>query len=142
MLSKQKPETFIITAFELFIHPFEGEIWILLHYNNGMYDPHFVAWRKDGKGFKFAMKVLHLQRGAVLNDKDLPARRNDLGIKGILRKIFFKNSKIFNGRYVRVDELSFPISSEQIFAALPKNERHLNRQFPVDAYNKYRRTTA
>ena len=35
MLSKQKTETFIITAFELFIHPFEGEIWILLHYNSG-----------------------------------------------------------------------------------------------------------
>lgn len=142
MLSEQKPETFIITAFELFIHPFEGEIWILLHYNSGMYDPHFVAWRKDGKGFKFAMKVLDLHKGAVLDNKDLPARRNDLGVRGIFRKIFFKGRNIFNGLYVRVDELPFIVSNEQVLAALPKNERHLNRQFPVDTYNKYRKTTA
>ena len=143
MLSEQKPETFIITALELFIHPFECEIWLLLHYNNGVYAPHFVAWRKDGgKGFQFAMKLLHLRKGAVLDNKDLPARRNDLGIKGILKKIFFKDSKIFNGRYVRVDELPFSVSNEQLFAALPKNKRHLNRQFPVNAYSKYQKTTA
>ena len=83
MLSEKKPETFIITALELFIHPFECEIWLLLHYNNGVYAPHFVAWRKDGgKGFQFAMKLLHLRKGAVLDNKDLPARRNDLGVKG------------------------------------------------------------
>lgn len=140
---EQTPETFIITAIELFIHPFEGEIWLLLHYNNGMYAPYFVAWRKDGgKGFQFAMKVLHLHKGAVLDNEDLPARRNDLGIKGILKKIFFQNSKIFQGRYIRLDELNFPVSNEKLFAALPKSAHHHDRQFPVDAYNNYKKTTA
>ena len=71
ILPEQKPETFIISALELFIHPFEGEIWLLLHYNNGVYAPHFVAWRKDGgKGFQFAMKLLHLHKGSVLDNKE------------------------------------------------------------------------
>jgi hypothetical protein len=88
------------------------------------------------------MKVLDLHKGAVLDNKDLPVRRNDLGVRGIFRKIFFKGRNIFNGLYVRVDELPFIVSNEQVLAALPKNERHLNRQFPVDTYNKYRKTTA
>ena len=39
ILSEQKPETFIITALELFIHPFECEIWILLHLQQWRYMP-------------------------------------------------------------------------------------------------------
>ena len=29
------------------------------------------------------MKVLDLHKGAVLDNKDLPERRNDLGVRGI-----------------------------------------------------------
>lgn len=132
-----KPETFIIKALELFIESFECQIWILSHHNNGDYHPHFVAWRKDGsRAHEFAMHLLSCNKGDVLVDEDLPARRNDLGIKGILKDIFFQNSNIFNGRYVRVDELPFKLSNEQLFADLPKVKQRTPK-FPVDAYNKY-----
>lgn len=135
-----KFETFIIKALELFIEPFECQIWILLHHNNGEYHPHFVAWRKDGsRAHEFAIDLLSCNKGDVLVDEDLPARRNDLGIKGILKDIFFQNSNIFNGRYVRLDELPFKISNEQLLADLPKAKQRTPK-FPVDAYNKYLRS--
>ncbi len=69
--------------------------------------PHFVAWRKDGsRAHQFAMNLTSLNRGDVLDDEDLPRRRNDLGIKGILKEIFFQNSNVFNGRYVRVRRIA------------------------------------
>ena len=96
MLSEQKPETFIVIALELFIEPFECQIWILSHHNNGEYTPHFVAWCKDGSNaHQFAMNLLHCNKGAILDDEDLPAKRNDLGIKGILKDIFFLEFKDF-----------------------------------------------
>ena len=85
------------------------------------------------------MNLLSLNRGDVLVDDDLAARRNDLGIKGILKDIFFQNSNVFNGRYVRVDELPFKISNEQLFADLPKIKQRIPN-FPIDAYKKYRRS--
>ena len=91
-----KPETFIILALELFIEPFECQIWILSHHNNGEYTPHFVAWRRDGsRGHQFAMHLLSLNKGAILNDPDLPRKRNYLGIKGMLKDIFFFKFKDF-----------------------------------------------
>ena len=82
LLPEKRPETFIIKALELFIEPFECQIWILSHHNNGEYYPHFVAWRKDGsRAHEFAMNLLSFNRGDVLIDEDLPARRNDLGTK-------------------------------------------------------------
>lgn len=135
---EHQSETFIIKALELFIEPFECQIWILSHHNNGEYHPHFVAWRKDGsRAHEFAMQLLSCNKGDVLVDQDLPARRNDLGIKGILKDIFFQNSNIFNGRYIRVDELPFKISNEQLFADLPKTKQRIPK-FPIDAYNKHR----
>ncbi len=99
-LLEKRPETFIIKALELFIEPFECQIWILSHHNNGEYHPHFVAWRKDGsRAHEFAMNLLSLNRGDVLVDDDLAARRNDLGIKGILKDIFFQNSNVFNASF-------------------------------------------
>ena len=140
ILPEKRPETFIIKALELFIEPFECQIWILSHHNNGEYHPHFVAWRKDGsRAHEFAMNLLSLNRGDVLVDDDLAARRNDLGIKGILKDIFFQNSNVFNGRYVRVDELPFKISNEQLLADLPKNKQRTPK-FPIDAYNEYLRS--
>ncbi len=137
---EHQSETFIIKALELFIEPFECQIWIISHHNNGEYHPYFVAWRKDGsRAHEFAMNLLSLNRGDVLIDEDLPARRNDLGIKGILKDIFFQNSNVFNGRYVRVDELPFKISNEQLFADLPKNKQRTPK-FPIDAYNEYLRS--
>ena len=134
-----RSETFIIKALELFIEPFECQIWILLHHNNGEYHPHFVAWRKDGsRAHEFAMHLLSCSKGDVLVDEDLPARRNDLGIKGILKDIFFQNSNIFNGRYVRVDELPFKLSNEQLLADLPTTKQRIPK-FPIDAYNKNRK---
>lgn len=140
ILPKERPETFIIKALELFIEPFECQIWILSHHNNGEYHLHFVAWRKDGsRAHEFAMNLLSLNRGDVLIDDDLAARRNDLGIKGILKDIFFQNSNVFNGRYVRVDELPFKISNEQLFADLPKTKQRIPN-FPIDAYKKQRKS--
>ena len=64
-LSQQKSETFIITALELFIQPFECQIWILSHHNDGEYIPHFVAWCKDGsKAYQFAMNLRCLNQGS------------------------------------------------------------------------------
>lgn len=132
-----KPETFIILALELFIEPFECQIWILSHHNNGEYTPHFVAWCKDGSNpHQFAMHLRCLNKGTVLNDTDLPRKRNDLGIKGILKDIFFLNSKIFNGSYVRISELPFKISNEQLLAALPTAKQRTPR-FPVEAYREH-----
>lgn len=132
-----KFDTFIIKALEIFIEPFECQIWILSHHNNGEYHPYFVAWRKDGsRAHEFAMDLLSCNKGDVLVNEDLPARRNDLGIMGILKDIFFQNSNIFNGRYVRLDELTFKISNEQLLADLPKAKQRTPK-FPVDAYNKY-----
>ena len=140
LLLEKRSETFIIKALELFIEPFECQIWILSHHNNGEYHPHFVAWRKDGsRAHEFAMNLLSLNRGDVLGDEDLPARRNDLGIKGILKDIFFQNSNVFNGRYVRVDELPFKISNEQLFADLPKAKQRTPK-FPTTAYKEYLRS--
>jgi hypothetical protein len=140
ILLEKRPETFIIKALELFIEPFECQIWILSHHNNGDYHPYFVAWRKDGsRAHEFAMNLLSLNRGDVLVDDDLAARRNDLGIKGILKDIFFQNSNVFNGRYVRVDELPFKISNEQLFADLPKTKQRIPN-FPIDAYKKHRKS--
>lgn len=85
------------------------------------------------------MNLLSLNRGDVLVDEDLPARRNDLGIKGILKDIFFQNSNVFNGRYVRVDELPFKISNEQLLADLPKNKQRMPK-FPIDAYKRHRKS--
>lgn len=130
-----KSETFIVIALELFIEPFECQIWILSHYNNGEYTPHFVAWRKDGRGYKFAMHLLHLDKGAILDDADLARKRNDLGIKGILKDIFFLNSKIFNGKYVKISELPFTLSNEELLASLPKSKQKTPK-FPVEAYRK------
>lgn len=140
LLLEKRSETFIIKALELFIEPFECQIWILSHHNNGEYHPYFVAWRKDGsRAHEFAMNLLSLNRGDILVDEDLPARRNDLGIKGILKDIFFQNSNVFNGRYVRVDELPFKISNEQLFADLPKTKQRTPK-FPIDAYKEYLRS--
>lgn len=140
ILPEKRPETFIIKALELFIEPFECQIWILSHHNNGEYHPYFVAWRKDGsRAHEFAMNLLSLNRGDILVDEDLPARRNDLGIKGILKDIFFQNSNVFNGRYVRVDELPFKISNEQLLADLPKTKQR-TPNFPIDAYKKHRKS--
>ncbi len=130
-----KSETFIVIALELFIEPFECQIWILSHYNSGEYTPHFVAWRKDGRGYKFAMHLLHLDKGAILDDADLARKRNDLGIKGILKDIFFLNSKIFNGKYVKISELPFTLSNEELLASLPKSKQKTPK-FPVEAYRK------
>ena len=136
-LSQLKSETFIVLALELFIEPFECQIWILSHHNNGEYTPHFVAWRKDGSNpHQFAMHLRCLNKGDILNDADLPRKRNDLGIKGILKDIFFLNSKIFNGRYVRISELPFKISNEQLLAALPITKQRTPR-FPVEAYRAH-----
>jgi hypothetical protein len=136
-LSQLKSETFIVLALELFIEPFECQIWILSHHNNGEYTPHFVAWCKDGSNpHQFAMHLRCLNKGAILNDADLPRKRNDLGIKGILKDIFFLNSKIFNGSYVKISELPFKISNEQLLAALPTTKQRTPR-FPVEAYRAH-----
>lgn len=132
-----KPETFIILALELFIEPFECQIWILSHHNNGEYTPHFAAWRRDGsRGHQFAMHLLSLNKGAILNDPDLPRKRNYLGIKGVLKDIFFLNSKIFNGKYVKINELPFKISNEQLLASLPTTKQQIPK-FPVKAYKEH-----
>ena len=136
-LSQLKPETFIIFALELFIEPFECQIWILCHHNGGEYTPHFVAWCKDGSNaHQFAMHLRCLNKGTILNDADLPRKRNDLGIKGILKDIFFLNSKIFNGSYVKISELPFKISNEQLLAVLPTAKQRTPR-FPVEAYREH-----
>jgi hypothetical protein len=135
--SHLKPETFIILALELFIEPFDCQIWILSHHNNGEYTPHFVAWRRDGsRGHQFAMHLLSLNRGAILNDPDLPRKRNYLGIKGILKDIFFLNSKVFNGKYVKINELPFKISNEQLLASLPTTKQQIPK-FPMEAYKEH-----
>jgi hypothetical protein len=133
--SSVQSETFIVIALELFIEPFECQIWILSHYNNGEYTPHFVAWRKDGRGYKFAMHLLYLDKGAILDDADLARKRNDLGIKGILKDIFFLNSKIFNGSYVKISDLPFTLSNEELLASLPKAKQKIPK-FPAEAYKK------
>ena len=143
MLSKQKPETFIITALELFIHPFDCQIWIILHHTDREYVPYFVVTcRDESRAYKFAMDLLELPKGAVLDDEDLPAKRNDIGIKGLLKNIFFTNSNVFNGRYVKIDELTFKISIDKLFDVLPKNEGHTIPPFPINAYIEYRKITA
>lgn len=139
---EKKSETFVITALELFIHPFECQVWIILHHTNKEYVPYFVkTCRDESRGYKFAMDLLALQKGAVLADEDLPVKRNDLGIKGILNNIFFHNST-FNGKYVKLDELSFKISNDKLFDALPKNENRTIPPFPVVTYIEYSKTTA
>lgn len=141
--SEQKPESFIITAFELFIHPFDCQIWIILHHTDREYVPYFVVTcRDESRGYKFAMNLLELPKGALLDDEDLPAKRNDIGIKGLLKNIFFTNSNVFNGRYVKTDELPFKISNDKLFGVLPKNEGHTIPPFPINAYIKYRKITA
>lgn len=140
---EQKPETFIITALELFIHPFDCQIWIILHHTDREYVPYFVVTCRDGsRAYKFAMDLLELPKGAILDDEDLPAKRNDIGIKGLLKNIFFRSSNVFNGRYVKIDELPFKISNDKLFDVLPKNEGHTIPPFPVDAYIKYGKISA
>lgn len=140
---EQKPETFIITALELFIHPFDCQIWIILHHTDREYVPYFVVTCRDGsRAYKFAMDLLELPKGAILDDEDLPAKRNDIGIKGLLKNIFFRNSNVFNGRYVKIDELPFKISNNKLFDILPKNEGHTIPPFPINAYIKYGKISA
>lgn len=140
---KQKLETFIITALELFIHPFDCQVWIILHHTDREYVPYFVVTcRDESRAYKFAMDLLELPKGAVLDDEDLPAKRNDIGIKGLLKNIFFRNSNVFNGRYVKIDELPFKISNDKLFDVLPKNEGHTIPPFPINTYIKYGKISA
>jgi hypothetical protein len=126
---------FVISAVELFIHSFDCQIWLILHYNNGDQDHRFVARRREGsQAYEFAMNLIHKKAGDIIDDPDLADRRNDLGIRGILKNIFFRNKNIFNGFYVNLDQLPIKICQKQLLEALPPKQQPRQLSFPTTEY--------
>lgn len=126
---------FVISAIELFIHSFDCQIWLILHYNNGDQDQRFVARRREGSlAYEFAMTLIHKKAGDIIDDPELADRRNDLGIKGILKDIFFRNKNTFNGLYVKLDQLPIKICQKQLLESLPPKQQPRQLPFPTVDY--------
>ncbi|WP_075882646.1 hypothetical protein [Candidatus Protochlamydia sp. W-9] len=126
---------FVISAVELFIHSFDCQIWLIIHYNNGDQDHRFVARRREGsQAYEFAMNLIHKKAGDVIDDSELADRRNDLGIRGILKDIFFRNKNIFNGLYVKLDQLPIKMCQKQLLEVLSPKQQPRQLPFPTDEY--------